>query len=174
MKNYIVLAIMEVGSQKELADYLGVSSQQITNAKNGRAGLPIAVCCQIAQLLTINEMEVISASELITEKNQERRAVLLPFVSHAASVILGAVILNMTPAPANASELIGLDRNSLNSNVYYVKYKKKIMENSRAYEIHPKSAFQHEDSEELPYLGITTAPLHYQRLFHTGVFFFLD
>lgn len=121
MKKYITLAIADIGSQRELSDYLGVSSQQITNAKNGRAGLPIAVCCQIAQIIGMNEMEVISASELITEKNQDRRAILLPFVSHAASVIVGIVILNMTPSPAIASEIIELSPNSLISNVYYVK-----------------------------------------------------
>lgn len=108
LKKYIVLAIKDTGSQRELSDYLGVSSQQLTNAKNGRAGLPIAICCQIAQIIGINEMEVISASELITEKNQERRAVLLPFINHAASVILGTVILNMTPHPAEANEIKSL------------------------------------------------------------------
>lgn len=115
LKKYIALAIKEIGSQRELSDYLGVSSQQLTNAKNGRAGLPIAVCCRLAQLIDRDEMEIISASELITEKNQERREVLLPFIGHAISVILGAVILNMTPAPENASELRELNANSLNA-----------------------------------------------------------
>lgn len=120
-KKYIERAEKAAGSQKELSELLGQSAGKLRQAKANKCGLPIAICCQIAQLIGVEEIEVISASELVTEKKPERRAVLLPFVSHAASVIVGLVILNMTPSPATASEIIELSPNPLISNVYYVK-----------------------------------------------------
>lgn len=115
LKKIIEIASDKAGSQKKLGEIIGISSLQLTNAKAGRAGIPVYACVMIADLIGIDRIAVIAASELITEKKEERRAIWHPFVSHAASVIMGAVILNMTPAPANASELIELNANSLNA-----------------------------------------------------------
>jgi hypothetical protein len=121
LKEIIEKAEKIAGSQKALALRIGQDAGNIRGAKAGIKGLPTYACVMIADLIEMDRIAVIAASELVTEKKEERRAIWHPFVSHAASVIMGAVILNMTPAPANASELIELSRNSLNSNVYYVK-----------------------------------------------------
>ncbi|MDP2852571.1 MAG: hypothetical protein Q8O23_04110, partial [Gallionella sp.] len=59
----------------------------------------------IADLIGEDRITVIAASELVTEKKEERRKVWHPFVARAASVVLGIVILNMTPAPAEAAPI---------------------------------------------------------------------
>lgn len=119
-RSYIERAEKAAGSQKELGLMIGQSAGKLRQAKANKCGLPIAVCCQIAQLIGVDEMEVISASELVTEKKPERRAVLLPFVNRVAGVILGIVgivTLNMSPAPAQASEFKAAQPDT----VYYVK-----------------------------------------------------
>lgn len=94
------------GSQKALADMLGQSPSKLRDAKSGRCGLPIAVCYQIAALIDVEVSVVVAASELVTEKKPERRAVLLPFVSHALSVIAASVVLLVTPTPSQAAPLL--------------------------------------------------------------------
>jgi len=70
------------GTQVLLADAIGVSSMMITNAKAGRAGLPGFACVRLAKLIGAEPMAVIAASELNTEKKEERRAEWLPFVQN--------------------------------------------------------------------------------------------
>lgn len=108
LKKIIEIASEKAGNQKKLSEIIGISSLQLTNAKAGRAGIPAYACVMIADLIKIDRIAVIAASELVTEKKAERRAVWRPFVSHAASVILGVVILNMTPHLAEANEIKNL------------------------------------------------------------------
>ncbi|NMG45553.1 hypothetical protein GPA22_17705 [Aromatoleum toluvorans] len=92
------------GGRKELAKLLLVHAQQITDAKSGRNGLPISACYVLAELIHEDARCVIAASELVTEKKPERRAVLLPFARHAAIIAITAgVNLLLTPAPTNAN-----------------------------------------------------------------------
>ena len=99
LKNYIEKAEKKAGSQIELGELLGQSPSKLRQAKAGKCGLPVAVCYQIADLIGEDERKVVAASELITEKKPERRAVLLPYVRHVASVLFGVVILNAALAP---------------------------------------------------------------------------
>ncbi len=73
LRDYINAGINSTGSQRDLADHLGTSSQQITNAKAQRAGLPNDACVKLATLIHANPLEVIAASELATEKKVEKR-----------------------------------------------------------------------------------------------------
>jgi len=79
--------LIEAGIQKmphktaaELAEYLLQNPNAVRDAKGHRRGLPVYACVSLAKLIGAEPMEVISASELVTEKKAERRAVFLPFV----------------------------------------------------------------------------------------------
>ena len=118
LKELIERAEKAAGSQKALGLIINQSPSAIRSSKAGIGGLPAYACVQIAKLIGVPEITVIAASELITEKKPERRAIFLPFVNRAASVLIGAlVIFNMSPTPANAAPVT----NSFTKNVYYVK-----------------------------------------------------
>lgn len=103
LKEFIERAEKAAGSQKALALRIGQSPSKLRQAKAGICGLPNYACVMIADLIGEERITVIAASELVTEKKEERRKVWHPFVARAASVVLGSVILNMTPAPSQAA-----------------------------------------------------------------------
>lgn len=107
LRELIERAEKAAGSQKALALMLNQDAGNLRGAKAGLKGLPTYACVQIAELIGVPEMMVIAASELITEKKPERRAIFKPFVSRAASVLIGAfIILNMSPTPAKAEPVV--------------------------------------------------------------------
>jgi len=106
LKYFIERAEKAAGSQKALGLILGVAPGNLRNAKAGIQGLPAYACVLIAKLIDVPEITVIAASELVTEKKAERRAIFAPFVSKAAVVLIGVVTLNMTPTPANAAPVL--------------------------------------------------------------------
>lgn len=112
LREMIESAANIAGSQAALAKVIGVRPDQLTHAKAARAGLPAAACYQLAHILSIDPAAVVAASELVTEKNPEKRAVFAPFVlgvpRTAAAWILGivsiATIGGLAPTDANASD----------------------------------------------------------------------
>ena len=82
---------------------VGQAPSTLRAAKAGLQGLPDHVCVRLAELIGEEPMTVIAASKLVTEKKEEVRKVWRPFVSRAAAIILGTVILNMTPTPSEAA-----------------------------------------------------------------------
>lgn len=106
LKKFIERAEKAAGGQKALALRIGQSESNIRAAKSGARGLPNYACVMIADLISEERITVIAASELVTEKKEERRKVWHPFVARAASVVLGSVILNMTPAPSQAAQML--------------------------------------------------------------------
>lgn len=105
LRELIERAEKTAGSQKQLALRIGQSAGKLRQAKAGICGLPNYACVMIADLIGEERIAVIAASELVTEKKEERRKIWHPFVKHAASVLLGSVILNMTPAPSQAAPI---------------------------------------------------------------------
>lgn len=102
LSELIERGVRVTGSRTHLAEALDLRPNQITDAK--RKGLPIAACFQLAELIGANPAEVIAASELVTEKKPERRAILATYAQHAICIALSAgVILTATPSPANAA-----------------------------------------------------------------------
>ena len=61
------------------------------DARNLKRGLPTYACVSLAKLLDVPPMEVITASELVTAKTEERRALFLPFVQAAKSIHLTTI-----------------------------------------------------------------------------------
>jgi hypothetical protein len=106
LKKLIERAEKAAGSQKALGLILGINPSNLRNAKAGQQGLPVAACYQVAELIGEDERCVIAASELVTEKKPERRAILLPFVRGAMSIVLGAVIFIVTPTPSQATPML--------------------------------------------------------------------
>ena len=80
LKDYIENAEKSAGGRQPLADILGQNADAITGAKAHRRGLPNFACIKIADMLGVDRLEVIAASELVTEKKPERREVWLPIV----------------------------------------------------------------------------------------------
>lgn len=78
----ITAAEEKAGGRKQLATILDQNPEALTSAKAHRRGLPAYACISLAKLINVNPLEVIAASELVTEKKEERRAVFLPFVQH--------------------------------------------------------------------------------------------
>lgn len=125
LKEIIEKASEKIGSQKKLADHLGMRPQEITDAKNGRKGMPLVACGKLAEILEIDRWTVAAASDLVTEKNEEKRAYLLPFVRHAAAIggifVLASVTNVMTAKNAEASEIAPYRAGEASRNLYYVK-----------------------------------------------------
>lgn len=107
LRELIEKGIQELGTGRALALALGLLPQDLTAAKSGRRGLPVSACFQLAEIIGEDARTVIAASELVTEKKPERRAVLLPFVNNAARMSAAAgVILLSTPAALKAAQLL--------------------------------------------------------------------
>jgi len=108
MKTYIEMAEKKAGKQAELAKYLNVRYTTIGLVKSGKRGLPEALCIKLADFIEVNPLAVIAASNLITEKDEERRKIFENCLSKVASLtsitLLIGVISIMTPPTANASQ----------------------------------------------------------------------
>lgn len=87
LKGYITKGIGEAGTLTALAKQIGVMREALTASNGGKRGLPGYACVRLAQLIGEDERRVIAASELVTEKNPERRAVWLPFVQEIAQSV---------------------------------------------------------------------------------------
>ncbi len=90
LNDFITKGIESQGTIRALATYLGQQPNAISEAKHGKRGLPNYACMKLAQLIGEDERRVIAASELVTEKNPERRAVWLPFVQEIAERVQNA------------------------------------------------------------------------------------
>lgn len=75
MKNFIEMGSTKAGSNKALAKILGQSEVALCEAKVGKRGLNDAVCIKLADFINANRIEVIAASNLVTEKDEERRKI---------------------------------------------------------------------------------------------------
>lgn len=118
LRDYIKTGIEKCGDQKTTAERLGLSSQQLTNAKAHRSGIPNDAAVKLAQLLNVPAINVIAASELATEKNKERREFWFSFENHAKNARLAGLILFLaivtnfvTPSPAEALTAQGTPKN---------------------------------------------------------------
>ena len=115
LRDYITAGLERKGSVSTLASYLGIAPTSIADAKAHRRGLPNDACFKLAELLGADVRGVIAASELATERKEEKRAFWRPFVSGSDfariagyALILGIVTNFVTTYPAEAAPLLGL------------------------------------------------------------------
>lgn len=124
IRTYIEMGEKRAGKQIELAKTLKVRDTAIRLAKSGKQGLPDAVCIQLANYIEVDPLEVIAASNLVTEKDEERRKIFEGCFKRskerATAMIIGGLvisILTMVPeTPANA----GVQNNNLNK-IYIIR-----------------------------------------------------
>lgn len=81
--DYIEMGIKQAGTATALAKLLDQSDSVLRAARRGERGLPTYACISLAKLIKATPLEVIAASELMTEKREDRRAIFLPFVQGA-------------------------------------------------------------------------------------------
>ena len=114
LSELIQAGIVEKKTVKELADYLGIHPNHVSNAKDHQRGLPNYACMKLSKLLNVPLETVIGASELATERKEDKRAFWLHFVTNAPiSTQAGRFAQNMknvtnfvTETPAKASPLL--------------------------------------------------------------------
>jgi hypothetical protein len=101
IRDYIEEAQKNYGTLIEVATKIGVRPQHLSNAKSGQRGLPVYACIKLAGLLAIEPMEVIAASELVTETHEDRIEIFRPFVQ-AARLVQHLMIAGFTVMTAAA------------------------------------------------------------------------
>lgn len=74
LSDYIEAGIKAAGTGRALAAMLGIGSNELSDAKAQRRGLPNHACVKLAGLLNEKALTVIAANELATEKKEEKRA----------------------------------------------------------------------------------------------------
>ncbi len=112
LRDYIEAGINKKTSVIELARYLGIHPNHVSNAKAHARGLPADACVKLSDLLGIELKAVLAASELATERKEEKRAFWLPFVTNtpdltriASYALILTIVTNlMTPTPAEAAQ----------------------------------------------------------------------
>lgn len=100
INKFIEKAEKKAGTQKELAKMLGITTSYIRNVKAGKSGLPVEVCIMIADYTGEDRLEVIAASNLVTEKDERKRKILESCFRKVASFADAAAItsiLTITP-----------------------------------------------------------------------------
>lgn len=104
MKKYLELGEKKAGKQIDLARTLGIPDSYIRIVKSGRRGLPADVCIKLADFIGADRLEVIAASNLVTEKDEEKRKIFESCFTTAASVIfLLVAVHNFMPFPSETN-----------------------------------------------------------------------
>lgn len=120
---YIGTAVEKAGGVQKLADALGVHRVDVSQAKAGKKGLPGFACVRLAQIIGEDERAVWAASELVTEKNPERRAVWLPFVEKVATSVLLGLYVAVTTLLTHTQESSAAERVPETSHVPNIHYR---------------------------------------------------
>ena len=122
-KEYIAIGEKKAGKQTELSKILGISEAYIRTAKTGKRGLPVPICIRLARFIEANELLVIAASDLVTEKDEEKRKILKSCFSRAAGIIIVTSIISiMTLAPASPIHAAQISNTVSNTNYWQLVY----------------------------------------------------
>lgn len=102
LRNFIEVAEKKAGTQKELANYLEITASYIRNIKACKSGLPDALCIKLADYIGADRLEVIAASNLVTEKDEKKRKLFESCFQKVASVAAVAIITFILSLPLQA------------------------------------------------------------------------
>ena len=75
MNEYLEKAQRKAGSQIKLAKILGISDRYIRLVRDGERSLADDICIKLADYIKEDRLEVIAASNLVTEKGEEKRKI---------------------------------------------------------------------------------------------------
>ncbi len=87
-------------SDYALAKVLGVRQNTISNYRTGRSGMDTTTAAKVAELLAVNALEVIAATEIERAKREDVRKF---WMRYAAAFVLGTVGLAGSPMPGQAA-----------------------------------------------------------------------
>jgi len=122
LREIIEAGTNKAGEQKALASILHIHPAVITQAKAGKRGLPVSACIMLANYLGIESTPVIAASELVTEKDEERRKAFYPFVmGRRMSLIALLALTGITATPTESQAALGFSDYDSGPNWHYVK-----------------------------------------------------
>lgn len=122
LRDYIEQGAKKAGSLTELGKILDMSQPTISGAKAHKRPMTNKAVVQLAEYIGADLKAVIAANELVTEKDEKKRAFWSPFVNHAkaASIALAFSLVTTfaTPHPAEAAsnQNSGKDRLCIMSN----------------------------------------------------------
>ena len=120
MKKYIEMGEKVAGSQVELAKLLEIKPNYLSMVKSNQRGLPDALCIQLADYIGVDRLEVIAASNLITEKDEKKRKLFESCFTRAASIAAAALIFGAS-STASFPTHAAMSENTSGINLYYVK-----------------------------------------------------
>lgn len=110
LRDYIEQGAKKAGSLTELGKMLDMSQPTISGAKAHKRPLTAMAIVKLAKFLDTDLESLIAANELVTEKDEKKRAFWTPFVEHAraAGIVLALSIVTnfVTPSPAEAATLL--------------------------------------------------------------------
>lgn len=109
INEYLDKAQEKAGSQVNLAKTLEISARYIRLVREGKRGFPDDICIQIADYIEVDRLEVIAASNLVTEKDEKKRKIFESCFRKVAGVAAAAVLTSIVTlpsiSPANAQEI---------------------------------------------------------------------
>jgi plasmid maintenance system antidote protein VapI len=112
LRDYIEQGVKKFKTITALAEELGLERPSLSAAKAHQRGLPAYAIVKLSAILDLDPRVIMAASELVTERKEEKRAFWLPFVKNAQlgriaglTLILATVTNLMTPSPAEAAPL---------------------------------------------------------------------
>ncbi|ALQ52061.1 helix-turn-helix domain-containing protein [Nitrosomonas ureae] len=118
MKNYIEKAERKAGKQTELANMLGITASYIRMVKAGKKGFPIETCIVLADYIGADRLEVIAASNLVTEKDEKKRKILESCFTRAASVTAAAIVISILTLLQTSPVYAGFKQSIYNNTNY--------------------------------------------------------
>lgn len=106
MNEYLEKAQRKAGSQIKLAKTLGISDRYIRLVRDGERSLADDICIKLADYIKEDRLEVIAASNLVTEKDEEKRKIFESCFQKVASLagiaIITLIVTISTGSPAHA------------------------------------------------------------------------
>ena len=93
INDYLETAEKKAGKQIELARILGISDRYIRMVRDGKRGFPDDICILLADYINADRLEVIAASNLVTEKDEKKRKIFESCFTKAATIAAAALFL---------------------------------------------------------------------------------
>ncbi len=118
LKDYINMGEVEAGTQVKLATILDIKDANIRRSKRGITPLPDPVCIVLANLIKVDPLKVIAASNLVTEKNPKRRKILEGCLATMTSIAF-AVLLSVNSIISEAESMLHSNNTMMNMVTFY-------------------------------------------------------
>ncbi len=119
LKDYINMGEVEAGTQVKLATILDIKDANIRRSKRGITPLPDPVCIVLANLIKVDPLKVIAASNLVTEKNPKRRKILEGCLATMTSIAF-AILISVNSITSEAKSMLDNNNTMKNMVTFYL------------------------------------------------------